>query len=285
MLIVSGEKNISYYGSSLSGYISYVNAIPILTDEEEKTLLTDFIKNKNQISGKKIAEAHLRMVVKIAMEFNKYCNNIWDIIAEGNIGLLKALKNFSLEKSVRFSTYAILWIKASIQDFILRSSSNLKISIGQMQKKILFNLNKVKFALNRYSKTQCTTKEIARILEVPEKELIQLTSAISFDADSLDIPNENGQTKAELIAIDVINPEDNFIKNQTSLETKKIIANAFQQLNDREKTIITQRFLSNNQSTLQELSHQLKISIERVRQIESASIKKMKTFLINNIAI
>lgn len=272
--------------SSLAGYISYVQSIPVLTESEEKFLLSDFIENKNQVSGKKVAEAHLRIVVKIAMEFRKYCNSVWDMISEGNIGLLKALKNFSLEKNVRFVTYATLWVRASIQEFVLRASSNLKISIGQMQKKILFNLGKVKLAIGRYSQKQCTTKEIARILEVPESELVNLTSAISMGDASLDAPQgEDGFTKGDMVACHSPTPEDTFLTEASHAETNGTILQAFKALNEREKVIITQRFLAKNQATLQQLATQFKISVERVRQIESSAIKKMKKLLENNAQI
>lgn len=265
--------------SGLSQYIAYVNSIPLLSEEEEKSLLKDFTQNNNQNAGKKVAEAHLRIVVKIAMEFRAYCNNLWDMIAEGNIGLLKALKNFSPAKEVRFVTYATLWVKASIQEFVLRASSNVKISIGQMQKKILFNLGKVKAALNRYSHKNCTTKEIADILQVPESEInaLQLaTGELSLDAQ---INNDGDTTMQDITPAETLTPEESFLRQKMHHQNKRTIIQAFQKLNDREISVIKKRFLTTKQSTLLDISKELGVSVERVRQIESAALKKMKTSL------
>jgi RNA polymerase sigma-32 factor len=267
--------------NAISQYISYVNSIPLLTESEEKTLLHDFVINGNQNSGKKVAEAHLRVVVKIAMEFRAYCQNLWDMIAEGNIGLLKALKNFSLEKDVRFVTYAMLWVRASIQEFVLRTSSMLKINIGQMQKKILFNLSKVKSAINKYSNKECTTKEIANILQVPESEIIDIANAVSSAEVSLNTnTNEDSDsTIQDITPAEINSPEQDFLSTQTQNENKKAITTAFKGLNERERIIITKRFLAKKQSTLLDLSKDFGISVERVRQIEAAALQKMKKLL------
>lgn len=264
----------------ISQYISYVNSLPILSEEEEKYLLKDFLQNGNQLSGKKVAEAHLRVVVRIAMEFRHYCNNTWDMISEGNIGLLKALKNFSLEKGVRFVTYATLWVKASIQEFVLRSSSHLKISIGQMQKKILFNLGKVKTALKKYSQKDCSVKEIAEILQVPESEINAIQIALGDNSLDAALNSENEMTVQDITPAKTQTPEDSFIEEKEHSQSKKAIITAFKRLNERERIIVTKRFLATKQSTLLDLSKEFKVSVERVRQIEAAALKKMKTCLL-----
>ncbi len=275
------ETNNITARSAISQYISHINSIPLLTETEEKTLLHDFLINGNQNSGKKVAEAHLRIVVKIAMEFKTYCQNLWDMIAEGNIGLLKALKNFSLEKDVRFVTYAMLWVRASIQEFVLRTSSMLKINIGQMQKKIIFNLAKVKSAINKYSHKECTTKEIANILQVPESEIIDIANAISSAEVSLNTNTneESNSTIQDITPTEINNPEEDFLSEQTQNENRKVITMAFKGLNEREKIIITKRFLAKKQSTLLDLSKDFGISVERVRQIEAIALQKMKKLL------
>ncbi|MDA0617158.1 MAG: sigma-70 family RNA polymerase sigma factor [Proteobacteria bacterium] len=265
--------------SGLSQYISYVNSIPLLSEEEEKSLLKDFTQNHNQNAGKKVAEAHLRIVVKIAMEFRTYCNNLWDMIAEGNVGLLKALKNFSPAKEVRFVTYATLWVKASIQEFVLRSSANVKISIGQMQKKILFNMGKVKAALNKYSQKNCTTKEIADILEVPESEINALQFAIGESSLDAQTSGEGETTIQDITPAETPTPEDYFLEVKNHNQNKNTIIQAFKKLNEREISVIKKRFLTNKQSTLLDISKELGVSVERVRQIEAAALKKMKTSL------
>ncbi|MFT4968201.1 MAG: RNA polymerase sigma-32 factor [Candidatus Deianiraeaceae bacterium] len=251
----------------------------MLTECEERTLLHNFIYNGDKNSGKKVAEAHLRIVVKIAMEFKHYCSHIWDMISEGNIGLLKALKNFSLEKSVRFVTYAILWVRASIQEYVLKASSQLKISIGQVQKKILFNLGKVKRALNKYSTNNCTTQAIAKILSVPENEIVSITNAVLENSLDVTVKGETNTTLQDITPSPIDTPEESFIASQQNIEKKNVVFHAFDVLNEREKIIVTKRFLSSKQSTLLDLSKEFNVSIERIRQIESTSLKKMKKLL------
>jgi RNA polymerase sigma-32 factor len=249
----SQNKSLPLFsGGSLSQYIQYINSIPLLTDEEEKFLITSF-REGNQLAGKKVAEAHLRVVVRIALQFQKYQLNIWDIIAEGNIGLLKALKNFSLEKNVKFVTYATLWVKSSIQEFVLKSSSMLKISIGSSQKKIMFNLGKVKERLRKiHGESNVTTKQIANILNVDEAEIIDLSTAVASNGNSLDLTtsDESRTTIHEIIPSEVASPEEDFIQTKKIQEQKSLIAKAFQKLNEREKIIITKRFLTSKQFTL-----------------------------------
>ena len=144
--VIESGLNVSHYSekASLSQYIKKINQFPILSEEEEKFLLQDFFENQNNKSGHIVLNSHLRLVVKIAMQYKKFHASLMDLIAEGNLGLLKALKNFNLKKEVRFSTYAMLWIKASIREFLLKSLSSVKVATTSMQKKILFNLGKAR---------------------------------------------------------------------------------------------------------------------------------------------
>ncbi len=266
--------------AELSNYISFVNSIPMLTDTEEKSLLKAF-QGGNSLAGKKVAEAHLRVVVRIAMQFQKYYNNVWDIISEGNIGLLKALKNFSAEKNVKFVTYANLWIKSSIQEFILKSSSILKISLGTTQKKILFNLGKAKASLRKiHGENGVTTKRLSNLFSVEESEIIDISTALNSNGNSLDVKIsdefEYSQTIVDVTRSDVPTPEENCIEEEKVQAHKHIIAKGFAKLNDREKTIITKRFLTKKTSTLLELANEFRISIERVRQIEVEALRKMR---------
>ena len=266
--------------AELSNYISFVNSIPMLTDTEEKSLLKAF-QGGNQLAGKKVAEAHLRVVVRIAMQFQKYYNNVWDIISEGNIGLLKALKNFSAEKNVKFVTYANLWIKASIQEFILKSSSMLKISIGSTQKKVLFNLGKAKAALRKiHGENGVTTKRLSNLFSVEESEIIDISNALNSNGNSLDVTIGNDfdtpQTVMDVTPSDVANPEENCVAQEKIDSQKALIAKGFEKLNEREKTVITKRFLAKKTSTLLELANEFKLSVERVRQIEAEALRKMR---------
>ena len=252
----------------------------MLTDLEEKSLLKAF-QNGNQLAGKKVAEAHLRVVVRIAMQFQKYSANLWDIISEGNIGLLKALKNFSAEKNVKFVTYANLWIKASIQEFILKSSSMLKISIGSTQKKVLFNLGKAKAALRKiHGENGATTKRLSNLFSVDESEIIDISNALNSNGNSLDVAVgndfENPQTVMDITPSKIANPEENCVAQEKIDAQETLITKGFAKLNEREKTVITKRFLTKKTSTLLELSNEFKLSVERVRQIECEALRKMR---------
>jgi len=275
---------ISQFGTgSISQYISFVNSIPLLSEDEEKSLISDF-RLGNQIAGKKVAEAHLRVVVRIALEFQKYHSNLWDIISEGNIGLLKALKNFSLEKNVKFVTYANLWIKASIQEFILKSSSILKISIGLSQKKILFNLGKVKAKLKKIHGEAITTKQIANALNVEESDVIDISNSLNNQSLDVQSSQDSTQTIQDITPSQILNPEENFIINQNIKQDQNTIKQALQNLNERESCIIKKRFLTKKTSTLLELSKEFNISVERVRQIEAEALKKMRKAMLSIFA-
>ena len=276
---LSPQSNLSVANySTVNEYIRYINSIPMLTHQEEIELLGEFA-NGNQKSGKKVAEAHLRIVVKIAIEFKNYYPSMWDIIAEGNIGLLNALRNFSLKKNVRFSTYAMLWVRSSIQEFVLKSSSMLKINIGSMQKKIIFTLGKVKKALERYNTTECTNAQIAQILQVPESEIVQISNAISSKNLSLDVlASEDSQsTIQDITPSEIQSPEELHFESQQAKKNSLIIQKSLAKLNERERLIVKQRFLAKNVSTLSSLANKFGISVERVRQIESIALKKMRT--------
>lgn len=274
-VIKSGSRSLGM--GSISEYIAYVNSIPMLSLDEEHRLLKEFA-NGSQQSGKKVAEAHLRIVVKISLEFKNYYNDLWDIIAEGNIGLLRALQNFSMEKDVRFSTYAMLWVRSAIQEFILKSSSILKINIGSVQKKIMFNLHKVKRALNRYSTSECTNAQIAAILQVPENEVIDISSATASRELSLDTPisGESSTTIYDIMPAEGLNPEQVHLEHDNATHVSQTVSDALLCLTEREQFIISRRFLSNKISTLAELASKFGISIERVRQIEYSALQKMR---------
>jgi RNA polymerase sigma-32 factor len=275
--ISNAKLSVANY-SNVHEYIRYVNSIPMLTLEEEVALLTEFA-NGNQKSGKKVAEAHLRLVIKTALEFKSYYSNLWDIIAEGNIGLLMALRNFSLKKDVRFSTYAMLWIKSSIQEFILKSSSILKISIGAVQKKIMFNLGKVKKALEKYKSQECTNAQIADILQVPESEIIYITDALASKNSSLDAKtnDDSGGTLQDITASEIQTPEEIHSENAEQKNNALIVKKSLAKLNERERFVIVQRFLAKNVETLSSIAKKLGVSVERVRQIEGIALKKMRT--------
>lgn len=266
-------------------YIKKVNSFPILTEGEERGLLVDFFQNKNIEAGHKILNSHLRLVVKIAMQYKKYHASLLDMIAEGNLGLLKALKNFSLEKQVRFSTYAILWVKASIKSFLTSSISSLKIATTNTEKKIMFGLSKVKNYLGiKEIATEQEAKKVASILNVTEKE-IKDTEMMLYSATHTtslnDIIYEDEKSEfGETVSSNEKTTEERVISKNSNLLLRQKILNAINtSLSKRDAEIIKYRILEPEKYTLAELGKKFKISTERVRQVQEKSLKTLKGVL------
>jgi RNA polymerase sigma-32 factor len=230
----------------------------MLSEEEEKMLLQNFIEKNEREAGQKVLIAHLRLVVKIAMEFKRFTNSLIDLIAEGNYGLMRALQKFSLEKNVRFSTYATIWIKACIQDFLLRAKSVIRIGKTALQKKILYN----------YSKSQNETEgsnveQIAVDLGVNTRdvqEVKSLTNIGFIDGENEDVEGENLEKK--------------FL--YSNIFTKDKIEQALNSLDETEKFVIEKRILLEEPSKLSCLAASLGLSTERVRQIQQKAVEKLK---------
>lgn len=279
----SGEL-ISNEKLRIFDYIKKVNQFPILTEEEEKNLLEDFFQNRNIKAGHVVLNSHLRLVVKIAMQYKRYHASLLDLIAEGNLGLLKALKNFSLEKKVRFATYAMLWVKASIREFLIKSISSIKAITTNSQKKLLFGLTKAKKFLGVTQLDVLTEKQlsdIAKLLNIDAKEITEYERMMSetreislnetkFEEGAIEIGDvtSNGENLAEI----------SIIKNSKELLKAKL-QNALQELSPKEAEIIKLRMLGGEKNTLSTLSERFGISKERVRQIQENALKKLKKIL------
>lgn len=267
--------------TSISKYISYVNSLPMLTEDQENDLIDKFYNYNNKDAGQQIIMSHLRLVVKIAMEFRRYKMHMMEMIAEGNYGLLKALQKFDLGKGVRFSTYAMLWIKSYIQDFIVKNRSIIKIGSTALQKKIIYNLAKVKTALGvvdsgSYNKN---IQEIADTFGTSTRELEYISNVMS-GTQSLNTKVFDDEV-SELI--DVISDEDNQSPEALTLTAmdspERTLQAALFSLDERERRIITARRLTDEPATLKDLSTELNVSQERVRQIEEKALTKLKKFL------
>lgn len=266
----------------LTQYIKKVSTFPMLTQEEETRLFNLYLDKGDQKAGQAIVLSHLRLVVKIAMQYRKFGINMMDIIAEGNVGLMIALQKFDRSKNARFSTYAGLWVKAKVQDFILKSWNLIKVGSSTLRKQLLFNFNGLKKMLKIENDTpqKEQTKKIASHFGITESEYENAVSSIKGREASLDVPvNDDGNVNL----VDTINgsdgnfayqmatKEENFYKNKIFKESMSI-------LNDRQKEIIIERYLNDKKATLEELSQKYGISKERVRQIEESAIKKLKKF-------
>jgi RNA polymerase sigma-32 factor len=273
--------------NSLQSYLSQIYKIPLLTDEEERRYAE--LKSTGDINAAKILiNSHLRLVVKIAMRYKNYGLSMMDLISEGNIGLMKAVKEFDLAKNCKLATYAMWWIRASIQEYILKSWSLVKIGTTISQKKLFFNLNKIKNKIMGYDQRYLTNdnvKYIADVLETDGDEVIAMDQRMSRRDVFLNKKSNNdedGREIIELIKDGRENVESAIINKNTKKIRDKIFMEAFATLSDKEKEIIIKRRFGEEQNTLKELSGFYGISGERVRQIEENAINKIKNYIQTN---
>jgi len=275
-LVKSGDQ-------SFARYLKEIQKFPILTPEEEFKHGVNFAEKGDKESAQILVQSHLRLVAKIAMKFKNYGLPPSDLVSEGNLGLIQAVKKFDPRKGFRFSTYAMWWIKAYIQEYILRSWSLVKIGTTAAQKKLFFNLHKIKKRIMGSSFTDNLSPDnidtIAHDLNVTKKEVIEMNSRLSQGDTSLN--NKIGDEDEELEMLDLIassdeNQESLAISNQEKSRQEKLFTAAFAILNEREKDILVKRQMSENSMTLEELSQEYKISRERIRQIEESAINKIR---------
>ncbi len=274
-------------GNNLFQYISEVNKIPVLTDEEE----IYYAKEKdagNINAAKMLISSHLRLVVKIASQYKNYGLPMMDLISEGNIGLMRAVKTFDYTKGYKLATYSMWWIKAFIQEYILKTWSIVKIGTNAIQKKLFFNLKKIKNELlTSKSRKFLTNDDIAHIsnmLNVSEKDIIEMDSRTAKGDIYLNTKtNEDDDT--EIIDLLPSNQalQDSVVDRRRENKKKtELLLSALNILNEREKEIIKLRRLTDKPLTLAEISKKYNISGERARQIEAKAIEKMQKYVLEN---
>lgn len=268
---------------NMARYLQNISKYPILTPEEEIQLANSYIADKNPQLAYKLITSHLRLVVKVAYRYKGYGLPMSDMIAEGNIGLLYAINKFDPNKGFRFSTYALWWIKAAVQKYILSSWSLVKIGTTTAQKRLFFNLRKVKNKLNLIEEKDMSVEVLSYIsntLEVSVKEVIDMNNRISSPDGSLNTKFNNSQesrTEWQDIIVDKkLNQEERFSQKETTAYRRNILSKALVCLDEREKDILYHRRLNDKCATLEDLSKKYNISKERVRQIEVKSIKKLQ---------
>ena len=287
--LVSNFSIASSKNARFLKYLTEIQKFPILTQEEEIKYANQFVNNPNSLEGKEAAkillQSHLRLVVKIANKFKNYGIPVADLVSEGNIGLIQALKKFAPDKGFRFSTYAMWWIRALIQEYILKSWSLVKIGTTLAQKKLFFNLYKIKKKLgynNANSLSYNQVSEISNALGVSNKEVTEMDSRLSQSDSSLNTSFKNNEETTEVIELIVDNSpnqEQIFAENQHIQKQKTLFQQAFATLNTREQEILCKRQILENTYTLDQLSKQYNISGERIRQIEEIAIKKIKNHI------
>tara|TARA_Y100000590_G_scaffold67022_1_gene72680 strand:+ start:12352 stop:13212 length:861 start_codon:yes stop_codon:yes gene_type:complete len=271
---------------SLSLYLQEIKKFPMLTAEEEYNLAKKYKEEGDRDAAHKLVTSHLRLVAKIAMGFRGYGLPLVDLISEGNVGIMLAVKKFDHEKGFRLATYAMWWIKAQIQEYVLHSWSLVKIGTTAAQKKLFFNLKKIKKQLKLIDDSNISPEnvsEIARKLNVKEHEVIDMNNRLHLNDKSL---NTKIITDSEIELQDTIADErltqDILIENKNLLESRrKVLNSAMKELNEREKDIIIKRRLNEKPMKLEELSKKYNISRERVRQIEERAFEKLKKTISN----
>ena len=271
----------------LSVYLAQIKKFPMLDAEEEYMLAKNWRENGNLQSAHKLVTSHLRLVAKIAMGYRGYGLPVNELISEGNIGLMQAVKKFDPDKGFRLATYAMWWIKAAIQEYVLRSWSLVKMGTTTAQKKLFFNLKKIK---NQIAPGQDGdlrdehVKEISKRLDVDSNEVVNMNRRMMGQEKSLNDPIKSGEAEEwqDWLPDDSLDQELLISQKQEYEDKKKLLKEAMNILNEREKEIIISRRLKDEPDTLEELSKKYKISRERIRQIETKAFEKLQKSMINS---
>jgi RNA polymerase sigma-32 factor len=273
----------------LSRYLEEIRRFPMLEPQEEYMLAKRWREHGDRDAAHKLVTSHLRLVAKIAMGYRGYGLPISEVISEGNVGLMQAVKRFEPEKGFRLATYAMWWIKASIQEYILRSWSLVKMGTTANQKKLFFNLRKAKSkisALNEGDLRPDQVQTIAKRLGVSEQDVIDMNRRLGGDA-SLNAPirddGESGEWQ-DWLADDSESQETVLAENEELDNRRKALSQALDVLNDRERRIFEARRLADNPVTLEELADEFGVSRERVRQIEVRAFEKVQKAVKNRVA-
>tara|TARA_Y100000590_G_scaffold16525_1_gene19889 strand:- start:2866 stop:3759 length:894 start_codon:yes stop_codon:yes gene_type:complete len=270
----------------LAAYLSQIKKFPMLDAEEEYMLAKNWKSTGNVKSAEKLVTSHLRLVAKIAMGYRGYGLPLNEMISEGNVGLMQAVKKFEPDKGFRLATYAMWWIKASIQEYILRSWSLVKIGTTTAQKKLFFNLKKIKNQIAPDTEGDLRNedvKNIAERLDVSENEVVSMNRRLAGKEHSLNAPiGEDGDEWQDWV-VDQSMDQELKVAQQDEMEQRKgLLSDSIKILNDREKKILYSRRLTDNPSTLEELSKKFKISRERIRQIENKAFEKLQKHMLNS---
>ena len=270
----------------LSVYLAQIKKFPMLDSEEEYMLAKNWKTTGNLKSAEKLVTSHLRLVAKIAMGYKGYGLPVNEMISEGNVGLMQAVKKFEPEKGFRLATYAMWWIKAAIQEYILRSWSLVKIGTTTAQKKLFFNLKKIKNQIAPRSEGDLRDEhvsEIAQKLNVKKDEVVSMNRRLSGKESSLNAPiGEDGDEWQDWLTDKGMDQELKFAQKEEMDQRKDLLKDSIKILNDREKEILYARRLNDDPITLEDLSKKYKISRERIRQIENKAFEKVQKHMINS---
>ena len=285
------EKNLSNLptpsAGGLSLYLAQIKKFPLLDAEEEYMLAKNWRERGNLKSAHKLVTSHLRLVAKIAMGYRGYGLPVNELISEGNIGLMQAVKKFDPDKGFRLATYAMWWIKAAIQEYVLRSWSLVKMGTTTAQKKLFFNLKKIKNQIAPNQEGDLKDEhvdEISKRLNVDSHEVVNMNRRMMGHEKSLNDPVKSGETDEwqDWLVDDSLDQELIVSQKQEFDDKKELLYQSMNILDDREKEILKSRRLAENPKTLEELSKKYKISRERIRQIETRAFEKLQKSMINS---
>jgi len=264
--------------ANLAGFLKVANNAPVLTKEHEANLARRFRDTQDVDAARDLVVSQLRHVIHVAKGFTGYGLPVADLIQEGNIGLMKAVKNFDPERGIRLVSYAVHWIKAEIYEYVLKNWKVVKVATTKAQRKLFFNLRKSRKTLD--AMTEQETHDLASKLDVPvktvrEMELRMTSSDVAFDGVDSD-DDEFTTSPAGYLPDMRYNPEELAIATQTSDNNRSSLVSAISELDERSRNILMRRWLSEKKATLHELASEYNISAERIRQIEKRAMEKMK---------
>jgi len=274
---LSGEQ-------SLNHYLAEIRKFPVLTAEQEYMLAKRYQEHEDPEAAAQLVSSHLRLVAKIAMGYRGYGLPVSDLISEGNVGLMQGVKKFEPDRGFRLATYAMWWIKASMQEFILRSWSLVKMGTTAAQKKLFFNLRRMKKQLEAYEDSDLSPEDVTKIatdLGVPEQEVINMNRRMMMGGDaslnvSLRGAEEGSGEWQDWLADDRPLQDETVAEAEESQMRMAMLSEAMESLNERERHILTERRLTEKPQTLEELSQEYDVSRERIRQIEVRAFEKLQ---------
>ncbi|QUI60089.1 RNA polymerase factor sigma-32 [Wolbachia endosymbiont of Spodoptera picta] len=270
--------------TNLMQYIAEVRKFPMLSPEEEVRLARNWQEYQDISSAHRLITSHLNLVVKIAMKFKNYGLLLMDLVMEGNMGLMHAVKKFNPNLGFRFSTYAVWWIEASMKDFILKSWSLVKIGTTQAQRRLFFSLRKIKKRILQYTNRETLSKEeikaISNELSVSEEDVVQMSYRLACKDQSLNncikIGDDSKKELQDMIPCNLVSQEVAYQNHEEKALKETILSNALASLNERSRDIFISRYLSENTQTLDELSKKYCVSRERIRQLAEQAMSKVK---------
>jgi RNA polymerase sigma-32 factor len=273
--------------AGLNRYLAEIKKFPILTPEEEYMLAKRWTEHQDTDAAARLVNSHLRLVAKIAMGYRGYGLPVSELISEGNIGLMQGVKKFEPERGFRLATYAMWWIRASIQEFILRSWSLVKMGTTAAQKKLFFNLRRMKNQIEAFEEGDLKPEDVAKIakdLGVSEEDVVSMNRRMAMGGDtSLNVPlRDDSEGSWQDFLVDSEPLQDERVADAQESEMRhELLVEAMQALNERERHILTERRLTDDPKTLEELSQVYDVSRERIRQIEVRAFEKLQKALMN----